>query len=143
MTIARINTIATIFFSVVILSCNNPKSPAETNENPEIVRKTESILPASKCDKIIQEYDDLVARSMQVITDHLEGKEVDQTEQQRLMTESKALAEKINKLGVEGLGGQQCYDEFSAIQEKWAKKGMEIQEKAIQKAQEAMKEFGN
>jgi hypothetical protein len=80
---------------------------------------------------------------MQVITDHLEGKEVDQTEQQRLMTESKALAEKINKLGVEGLGGQQCYDEFSAIQEKWAKKGMEIQEKAIQKAQEAMKEFGN
>jgi hypothetical protein len=143
MTITRINTIATIFFSVVILSCNSPKSPTENSDIPEIVRKTESILPSSKCDKIIQEYDDLVARSMQVITDHLDGKEVDQAEQQRLMTESKALAEKINKLGVEGLGGQQCYDEFSAIQEKWAKKGMEIQEKAIQKAQEAMKDFGN
>jgi hypothetical protein len=107
-------TITTLIFSVVLLSCNNQKQPSTTSENPEIVRKTESILPASKCDKIIQEYDDLVARSMQVITDHLDGKEVDQAEQQRLMTESKALAEKINKLGVEGLGGQQCYDEFSA-----------------------------
>jgi hypothetical protein len=129
------------FFVIALTftACSNNGKSENTTIAIEDAKKPNAILPGN-CDKIVKDYDDLVARSMEFVTAQLEGKEVDKAEQDKIAKESQDLAERISKLGITGLGGQHCYDEFVAIQQKWAQAGLELQQKAMEKMQDAMKQ---
>lgn len=99
-------------------------------------------LSLTNCDKLVSDYDKLVETYIKLADESLEtGKEIDQKEIDKISKEAKELSERAQKLGMDGIGGQACWQEFAAIQQKWGKAAMKLQTKAMEKAQEMMKQY--
>lgn len=131
--------LAYVFMAFLIVACgnNNDKTGKTHNEGVKI----NTNISIKKCDKIVDEYDDVVERSIEMAMKSIEGKEIDKAEEAKLREDSEELAKKIQALGVTGLGGAECWQAFVDAQMKWSNASMELQKKAIEKAQEAMQEY--
>lgn len=116
--------------SFLLFSCgSNDKNETAVHE-----KKSSNKIIKTKCDKIIEDYDKLVSKAIEYTKANLNGEEIDKAEQEKLTKEAEELAKKIQKLGVTGLGGTHCYEEFANIQLKWSQSFIDIQQQAIEQA---------
>ena len=132
-----------LIFSMFIISCNSNSNKVEEKESAKEEVKSSKKIGLTKCDKIINDYDDLVEKSIEMAMKAMDGEEIDKAEEASIKEEGEKLAKRIQTLGVTGLGGAECWQEFVDVQMKWTEASMELQKKAIEKAQEAMKEYQN
>lgn len=102
-----------VVLTAAIISCNRP---AENGE----------------CHKLVADYGAAVDEAVGMIGDILEGVDVSDRRQQEVSEKLQGLSEKADKLGLKGVGGQECWDEFAAYQLKWATAAIELQRRAIQ-----------
>lgn len=128
---------------VILFGCNSNGNENETDNNQED-NPVENITPGNPvCNQLIADYDQLVERSIQYTEAAMSGNPPSEEETKALQAEAEKLSKEITILGMEGIGGAACWQEFTAIQLKWSQAALKLNQQALDQVDELMQQYGN
>lgn len=127
----------------LMVACNSANTNESESTNSDI-NPAMDIKPGKKaCNQWINDYDALVERSILYAEAALSGNPPTEAETSQLNSEAQELSTKITALGVDGIGGAECWQEFVAVQLKWSQAAMKLNQSAMDKANEMMQQYNN